>query len=76
MAGDAVTTVPQLTLPPPRPLTPEELLVNAQHASEELIRAREEMRRLKTPDAAITFCKAYQAAKLARARLPKPRLVG
>ena len=55
---------------------PALLLYRAARASEELQHARETMRREKTPEAAMGFCRAFQAAKEAREALPKPRLVG
>lgn len=60
---------------PSNDLTPEELLANAQHASDELRQARDHMRKEKTAEAAITYCKAFQAARTAREAIPKPRLV-
>lgn len=58
-----------------RELTPEELLCNAECASDNLRAARENMRKAKTPDAAMAFCKAFQEARDARKRLPKLRLI-
>ena len=56
--------------------TPAELIQQAQTASADLAVARHNMQTEKTAVAAIEFCKAFQAAKAARAALPKLRAIG
>jgi len=55
--------------------TPAERLRLAKVASKAVMEARETMRVEKTPDAAIAYCKAFQEAREARAKLPPLRLV-
>lgn len=55
--------------------TPEQLLADAQAASDVLTGARETMRKEKKVEAALDFCKAFQDAKAARAALPPLRVV-
>jgi hypothetical protein len=55
--------------------TPEELLARVRQRTEELEQARARMIAEKTPDAAVAYCKAFQARRDAMAALPPLRLV-
>lgn len=54
---------------------PSTLLQRAQTASSTLDAARERMRSEKTVASALDYCHAFMAAKTAREKLPKPRLI-
>lgn len=55
--------------------TPAELLARVQTATDELEQARAVMREKKNPEAALYFCKAFQARREAQAALPKLKVV-
>jgi len=75
LAPDPAPEVPHGETMSPPEKTPSDLLHEACLASCALHEARKVLVKEKSADAAIAFCKAFMAAKRARAALPKLRIV-
>jgi hypothetical protein len=56
-------------------LTDEELMQNVRYQTDELAQARARMVAEKSPEAAMAFCRAYEARRKAQSKLPKLHVV-